>query len=88
MNHVRIRRMAKNTSEARANLLKAIKKIGGMRKTSAVVDISEAALKLWLRTGDLNKSQAIRAFKFARAAGESIEAFLVVEHEESQGGGK
>lgn len=71
--------MAKNTSETRANLLRAVKKIGGMRKVSAAVDISEAAVKLWIKTGDLNDTKTINAFRFARAAGESIENFIVVQ---------
>jgi hypothetical protein len=54
-------------SEARANMLRAVKKIGGMRKVSAVVDISEAAVKLWIKTGDLNDAKTINAFRFARA---------------------
>jgi hypothetical protein len=71
--------MAKNTAQARAAILKAIKKIGGIRKVSAACDISEAAIKLWIKTGALNDTKTINAFRFARAAGESIEAFIVVE---------
>jgi hypothetical protein len=71
--------MAKNTTQARAAILKAIKKIGGVRKVSAACDISEAAIKLWIKTGDLNDTKAVNAFRFARAAGEPLEAFIVVE---------
>jgi hypothetical protein len=82
MGRTKIRReMAKNSTEARANLLRAVKKIGGLRKTSFIVDISETALRSWLKNGDLNRAQVIHAFRFARAAGESIEAFIVVEDE-------
>ena len=71
--------MAKSTSQARAAILKAIKKIGGIRKVSAACDISEAAIKLWIKTGDLNDTKAVNAFRFARAADEPIEAFIVVK---------
>ena len=73
--------MAKRTVEARADLLRAVKKIGGLRKTSYMVDISETALRSsWLKAGDLNRAQALHAFKFARVAGESsIEPFIVVQ---------
>jgi hypothetical protein len=50
-----------------------------LRKTSFIVDISENALRAWLKVGDLNKAQTIHAFRFARAAGESIENFIVVQ---------
>jgi hypothetical protein len=79
MKRSKIRHMAKNTAEVRTSIIRAIKKIGGPRKVSAAVDISEANLKIWVRTGDLNDAKAINVFRFARAAGESIEAFLVVE---------
>src|ERR1700730_3011920 len=82
MSRVKIRReMAKNTAEARANMLKGIKRIGGLRKVSYIVDISETSLRAWIKTGDLNKAQTIHAFRFARAAGESIESFIVVDDE-------
>jgi hypothetical protein len=72
--------MAKNSAEARANLLRAVKRIGGLRKTSFIVDISETALRSWIKAGDLNRAQAAHVFRLARAAGESsIEPFIVVD---------
>jgi hypothetical protein len=35
--------------------------------------------QIGFKTGDLNDTKTISAFRFARAAGESIEAFMVVE---------
>jgi hypothetical protein len=42
-------------------------------------EISEAAIKLWIKTGDLNDTKTINAFRFAEAAGGSIENFIVVQ---------
>jgi len=51
-----------------------------LRKTSFIVDISETALRSWIKAGDLNRAQAAHVFRLARAAGESsIEPFIVVD---------
>lgn len=50
-------------------------------KRSGICDVSEWAIKLWLKAGNLNKAKAANAQRFARAAGESIENFLVLPDE-------
>jgi hypothetical protein len=70
--------MARTAGEAKRALNAAVKKLGGPRKVSGICDVSEWAVKLWMKAGNLNKAKAVNAQRFARAAGESIENFLVL----------
>jgi hypothetical protein len=69
----REREMAKRELSARLK--------GGARKVSGICDVSEWAIKLWLKAENLNKAKSANAQRFARAAGESIENFLVLPDE-------
>jgi hypothetical protein len=73
--------MAKTAGEARRALNAAVKRLGGPRRVSAICDVSEWAVKLWLKTGNLNQAKALNAQKFARASGASIEDFLVISED-------
>jgi hypothetical protein len=73
--------MAKNYKEARKNLDSAIEEFGGLTKVAAASAVSEQTVRNWKAAGNLNKADAVNAFKFARAVGQSLEKFLVVPDE-------
>jgi hypothetical protein len=70
--------MANNAKEARKNLDAAIEKFGGLTKVAAASGVSEQTVRNWKAVGNLNKADAVNAFKFARAVGQSLEDFLIV----------
>jgi hypothetical protein len=69
--------VAKTKPEAKRNLERAVERLGGPTKVAALCGMSEWAVKLWVRTGNLNRAIALNAHRFARAAGEPLESFLV-----------
>jgi hypothetical protein len=76
---VKLGTMASTKAEARRNLKAAVARLGGNRKVGALCDVNEWAVKLWLKSGNLNKVQARNAERFAKAAGEPLQNFLVEE---------
>lgn len=73
--------MARNAKEARRNLDAAIHKFGGLTKVAAASGVSEQTVRNWKAAGNLNKADAVNAFKFARAIGEPLERFLILSEE-------
>jgi len=73
--------MASNAKEARRNLDAAIDKFGGLTKAAAASAVSEQTVRNWKAVGNLNKADAVNAFRFARAIGEPLERFLVLAEE-------
>lgn len=73
--------MAKNAKEARRNLNVAIDKFGGLTKAAAASGVSEQTVRNWKAAGNLNKADAVNAFKFARAIGQPLELFLILSEE-------
>ena len=73
--------MAKNAKEARRNLDAAIDKFGGLTKVAAASGVSEQTVRNWKAAGNLNKADAVNAFKFARAIGQPLEPFLILSDE-------
>jgi len=59
----------------------AIDKFGGLTKVAAASEVSEQTVRNWKAAGNLNKADAVNAFRFARATGEPLERFLILSDE-------
>jgi hypothetical protein len=73
--------MARNAKEARRNLDAAINRFGGLTKVAASSGVSEQTVRNWKAAGNLNKADAVNAFRFSRAIGEPLERFLILSEE-------
>lgn len=62
---------------AKQALERAIERLGGPRQVAALCDVSEWNVKLWLKRGSLNDVKARNAHRFAQAAGEPLDRFLI-----------
>ena len=73
--------MARNAKEARRNLDTAIDRFGGLTKVAAASGVSEQTVRNWKAAGNLNKADAVNAFRFALAIGDPLERFLILSEE-------